>query len=186
MLEFGSSGEQQRSHARAWCRTTKSGLATRRRVSPAWPSWPPLALPDLPRRLRGARGFFFNPSLEGGFELFVLSSPSRRRSSATTASSSAIRRSLAASNSAISAGIAIPPLIQIRPPPSPTIRQPKEEPVAFRTHPRLGVTRATEQGINSREQGSQFAIAGKDQGIGSEIYSRAPTHPIASKSLRRG
>src|SRR5271163_3659263 len=119
MLEFGSSGEQQRSHARAWCRTTKSGLATRRRVSPAWPSWPPLALPDLPRRLRGARGFFFNPSLEGGFELFVLSSPSRRRNSATKASSSAIRRSLAASNSAISAGIAIPPLIQIRPPPSP-------------------------------------------------------------------
>ena len=29
------------------------------------------------------RGFFFNPSLEGGFELFVLSSPKRRRSSAT-------------------------------------------------------------------------------------------------------
>ena len=38
---------------------------------PAWPSWPPLALPDLPRRLKGARAFFFNPSLEGGFELFA-------------------------------------------------------------------------------------------------------------------
>src|SRR5271169_4047212 len=125
MLEFGSSGEQQRSHARAWCRTTKSGLATRRRVSPAWPSWPPLALPDLPRRLRGARGFFFNPSLEGGFELFVLSSPSRRRSSATKASSSAIRRSFEASNSWISGGMTIPLLIQIRRTLSPKIRQPR-------------------------------------------------------------
>src|SRR5271155_5757540 len=125
MLEFGSSGEQQRSHARAWCRTTKSGLATRRRVSPAWPSWPPLALPDLPRRLRAARGFFFNPSLEGGFELFVLSSPSRRRNSATKASSSAIRRSLAASNSWISGGMTIPLLIQIRRTLSPKIRQPR-------------------------------------------------------------
>jgi hypothetical protein len=27
------------------------------------------------------RGFFFNPSLEGGFELLELSNPSRRRSS---------------------------------------------------------------------------------------------------------
>src|SRR5277367_808005 len=125
MLEFGSSGEQQRSHARAWCRTTKSGLATRRRVSPAWPSWPPLALPDLPRRLRGARGFFFNPLLEGGFELFVLSSPSRRRSSATKASSSAIRRSFEASNSWISGGMTIPLLIQIRRTLSPKIRQPR-------------------------------------------------------------
>jgi hypothetical protein len=78
-------------------------------VSPAWPFWPPLVLPDLPRRLKGARGFFFNPSLEGGFELFVLFSPNRRRSSATNASSSAIRRSFEASNSAISAGITIPP-----------------------------------------------------------------------------
>jgi hypothetical protein len=60
---------------------------------------PPLGLPDLPRRLRGARGFFFSPSLEGGFELFVLSNPNRRSSSATKASSSAIRRSFEASNS---------------------------------------------------------------------------------------
>ena len=66
-------------------------------------------MPDLPRRLMGVRGFFFNPSLEGGFELFVLSSPNRRRSSATNASSSAIRRSFEASNSAISAGTTIPP-----------------------------------------------------------------------------
>src|SRR5271170_6056816 len=125
MLEFGSSGEQQRSHARASCRTTKSGLATCRRVSPAWPSWPPLALPDLPRRLRAARGFFFSPSLEGGLELFVLSNPNRRSSSATNASSSAIRRSFEASNSAISAGIAIPLLIQIRRTLSSRIRQPR-------------------------------------------------------------
>ena len=85
------------------------GVGDLPQVSPAWPSWPPLALPDLPRRLKGARGFFFNPSLEGGFELFVLFSPNRRRSSATNASSSAIRRSFEASNSAISAGITIPP-----------------------------------------------------------------------------
>ena len=95
-------------HTHASCGTTKSGLATCRSVSPAWPSWPPLVLPDLPRRLRGARGFFFNPSLEGGFELFVLSSPNRRRSSATKASSSAIRRSFEAINSWISGGMTIP------------------------------------------------------------------------------
>ena len=58
----------------------------------------------------GRRGFFFNPSLEGGFELFVLSSPKRRRSSATKASSSAIRRSFEANNSWISGGTTIPAL----------------------------------------------------------------------------
>ena len=93
-------------------------------MSPAWPSWPPLVLPDLPRRLRGARGFFFNPSLEGGFELFVLSSPNRRRSSATKASSSAIRRSFEANNSWISGGMTIPLLSQIRRLPSLTISLP--------------------------------------------------------------
>ena len=56
--------------AHASCGTTKSGWATCRSVSPAWPSCPPLVLPDLPRRLRGA-DFFFNPSLDGGVELFV-------------------------------------------------------------------------------------------------------------------
>ena len=45
-------------------------------------------LAGLAAQTAGARGFFFNPSLEGGFELFVLSSPNRRRSSATKASSS--------------------------------------------------------------------------------------------------
>ena len=30
-----------------------------------------IAIVEHPRRLKGARGFFFNPSLEGGFELFV-------------------------------------------------------------------------------------------------------------------
>jgi len=82
-------------------------------------------LPDLPRRLRGARGFFFNPSLEGGFELFVLSSPKRRRSSATKASSSAIRRSFEANNSWISGGMTIPLLSQIRRLPSLTISLPR-------------------------------------------------------------
>src|SRR5208282_4495813 len=81
-----------------------------------------IGLGDLPQRV--ARGFFFSPSLEGGFELFVLSSPKRRRSSATKASSSAIRRSFEANNSWISGGMTIPLLIQIRRPPSLTISLP--------------------------------------------------------------
>jgi hypothetical protein len=32
-------------------------------------------LPERPRRLPAIRGFFFNPSLEGGLELFELSCP---------------------------------------------------------------------------------------------------------------
>src|SRR5229473_255382 len=43
------------------------------------------ALPERPRRLPAIRGFFFNPSLEGGLELFELSCPSCRRRSATSA-----------------------------------------------------------------------------------------------------
>ena len=51
----------------------RSGLATCFSVPPLWPTWPPLFLPDLPRRLF-VRGGFFSPSLDGGlllFELFV-------------------------------------------------------------------------------------------------------------------
>src|ERR1700686_2769874 len=81
-------------------------------------------LAGLAAQTAGRRGFFFNPSLEGGFELFVLSSPKRRRSSATTASSSAIRRSFEANNSWISGGMTIPLLIQIRRLPSLTISLP--------------------------------------------------------------
>jgi hypothetical protein len=36
------------------------------------PFCPPLDFPERPRRLPGMRGFFFNPSLEGGFELLEL------------------------------------------------------------------------------------------------------------------
>jgi len=38
------------------------------------------------------RGFFFSPSLDGGFELVELSTPSRRRSSAFSARSAAFSR----------------------------------------------------------------------------------------------
>ena len=44
------------------------------------PFWPPLFLPDLPRRLWlrgfGVRDFLASPSLDGGLELLVLSAPS--------------------------------------------------------------------------------------------------------------
>ena len=79
----------------------------------------------------------------------VLSSPKRRRSSATKASSSAIRRSFEANNSWISGGMTIPLLIQIRRLPSLTNNQPAgisfHEPVAIRTHHRLGVTKISWQ-----------------------------------------
>src|SRR6516165_12092602 len=143
VADFGSSGKPQWPHAHASCRTTRSGSATCRNVPPSWPVWPPLALPERPRRLPGTRGFFFNPSLEGGLELFELSCPNCRRRSATSASSAAICRFSAAINSSTSAGRTIPPLIQIRPPPSRKIRHPTPIPrnrVTFRTHPGLGVT----------------------------------------------
>jgi hypothetical protein len=81
---------------------------------------PPLALPERPRRLPATRGFFFNPSLEGGLELFELSCPICRRRSATSACSAAIWRFSEAINSSTSAGRRIPPLIQILSPKSPT------------------------------------------------------------------
>ena len=40
--------------------------------SPLCPFCPPLRFPERPRRLPGTRGFFFSPSLEGGFELLEL------------------------------------------------------------------------------------------------------------------
>ena len=36
------------------------------------PFLPAAPLPERPRRLPGTRGFFFSPSLEGGFELLEL------------------------------------------------------------------------------------------------------------------
>ena len=66
-------------------------------------------LAGLTAQTKGGPRLLLQPVAQGGFELFVLFSPNRRRSSATNASSSAIRRSFEASNSAISAGITIPP-----------------------------------------------------------------------------
>lgn len=71
--------------ARPMCSITQSGSATCRNVSPLWPFCPPLALSERPRRLPATRGFFFNPSLEGGLELLELSCPNCRRRSATSA-----------------------------------------------------------------------------------------------------
>src|SRR5271165_3740388 len=113
VAHLGSSDEPQWPHAHASCRTVRSGSATCSNVPPSWPVWPPLALPERPRRLPGTRGFFFNPSLEGGLELFELSCPNCRRRSATSASSAAICRLSAAINSSTSAGRTIPPLILI-------------------------------------------------------------------------
>src|ERR1700716_1959645 len=83
-------------------------------------------LPERPRRLPAIRGFFFNPSLEGGLELFELSWPSCRRRSATSAWSTAIWRFSEAINSSTSAGRFIPPLIQILSPKSPKFLSSKE------------------------------------------------------------
>ena len=63
------------------------------------PFCPPLGLPERVRRLRKRRGFFFSPSLEGGFELLELSNPRRRRSSAFSVGSTSTS-SLSASISA--------------------------------------------------------------------------------------
>jgi len=52
--------------------------------------------------------------LEGGLELFELSKFNRRRRSATSARSAVISALSEAIKSATSAGISIPPLIQIR------------------------------------------------------------------------
>src|SRR5271166_5094535 len=75
VAHLGSSDEPQWPHAHASCRTARSGSATCSKVPPSWPVWPPLALPERPRRLPGMRGFFFNPSLEGGLELSSCPAP---------------------------------------------------------------------------------------------------------------
>jgi hypothetical protein len=66
-----------------------SGVSTWQSVSPGWPFWPPVFLPDDSRRLL-TRGGFFSPSLDGGLPLFVLFSPSRRSNSATRAKSASL------------------------------------------------------------------------------------------------
>jgi hypothetical protein len=83
---------------------------------------PAARLARLAAQALGIRGFFFNPSLEGGWELFELSCPNCRRSAATSASSAAIWRFSEAINSSTSAGTTIPPLMQIRRPSSRGIR----------------------------------------------------------------
>jgi hypothetical protein len=89
-----------------------------------WPFCPPLALPDGSRRLPAIRGFFFSPSLEGGFELVELSCPKRRFSSATSARSAAISARSAAISSSTSARRIIPALTHIQTPASQSIRNP--------------------------------------------------------------
>ena len=63
------------------------------------------------RKLPRMRGLFFNPSLDGGFELLELSNPSRRRSSAFSARSASISRFRDAISSSTSEA-SIPPLSQ--------------------------------------------------------------------------
>ena len=155
VADFGSSGKPQWPQAHASCRTTRSGSATCRRVPPSWPVWPPLALPERPRRLPGTRGFFFNPSLEGGLELLELSCPNCLRSSANSASSAAIWRLSEAINSSTSAGRTIPPLISDSPPAVSKNRTSKDlfrPTVTFRTYPRLGVTENSNSQAGARLQ----------------------------------
>ena len=106
----------------------------------SWPFWPPLGLPERERRLRATRGFFFNPSLDGGLELFELSRPNRRRSSATSARRDDISALSEAINSSTSAGSVISPLIQIRASLSSQSRRPKRisPNCGFSDSPRLG------------------------------------------------
>src|SRR5271157_703187 len=66
-----------------------SGVSVRRNVSPGWPFWPPVFLPDGSRRLLTRRGFF-SPSLDGGLPLLLLFRPRRRSSSATRAKSTCL------------------------------------------------------------------------------------------------
>src|SRR5271166_806438 len=66
VAHLGSSDEPQWPHAHASCRTARSGSATCSKVPPSWPVWPPLALPERPRRLPGMRGFFLQPVARRG------------------------------------------------------------------------------------------------------------------------
>ena len=142
---------QQRRHTRVVCRSIRSGASTCLSVLPLCPACPPLGLPERPRRLPGTRGFFFNPSLDGGFELVELSKSSRRRSSVTSARraplsarnasfsllSSAISRRSASISSRISEGRIIPTLTHISTQPvspNPRLGQTFRPTVANRTH----------------------------------------------------
>ena len=75
------------------------GLATCFSVPPLCPTWPPLFLSDLPRRLPAMRGGFFSPSLDGGLLLFELSLLNRRWSSAIVSRCAAFSRRNAAYSS---------------------------------------------------------------------------------------
>ncbi len=144
VADFGPRDEPQRPQTHAVCSITQSGSATCRNVAPLWPFCPPLGRPDAPRRLPGTRGFAFNPSLEGGRELFELSCPNCRRRSATSASSAAIWRFSEAINSSTSTGRTMPP-VDSDSPPAVSKDQPNKplfkSPVTFPTHPGLGVTK---------------------------------------------
>ena len=74
----------------AVCRSIRSGVSTRLSVPPVCPTCPPLVLPDFPRRLPARRGVFFNPSLDGGFELLALSFPNCPRSFPTSTRKAAL------------------------------------------------------------------------------------------------
>ena len=138
VADFGPRDEPQRPQTHAVCSITQSGSATCRNVAPLWPFCPPLGRPDAPRRLPGTRGFAFNPSLEGGRELFELSCPNCRRRSATSASSAAIWRFSEAINSSTSTGRTMPP-VDSNSPPAVSKDQPNKplfkSPVTFPTHP---------------------------------------------------
>ena len=56
------------------------------------PTWPPLFLFDLPRRLPAMRGGFFSPLLDGGLLLFELSLLNRRWSSSIVSRCAAFSR----------------------------------------------------------------------------------------------
>ena len=176
VADFGPRDEPQRPQTHAVCSITQSGSATCRNVAPLWPFCPPLGRPDAPRRLPGTRGFAFNPSLEGGRELFELSCPNCRRRSATSASSAAIWRFSEAINSSTSTGRTMPPVDSNSPPAVSTNRPRKDlfyPRVTFPTHPGLGVT--------------SLATSQCPAAVGSELYpllhhaARGPPPP-----LRRG
>jgi hypothetical protein len=139
--------------ALASCLTIRSGSATRLSVSPLWPGWPPLVLPDGSRRLVGFR----KPSLDGGFELVQLSRPRRRfksafsarkaafsrLSSATRPSTVSIRRSSLSTRLPISAGRSMPILNPNPAPPTPPNHHPAAlppSPCPFALTPSLAVT----------------------------------------------
>ena len=74
----------QSGHASSVCVTTWSAWTTCLSVVPLWPFWPPLGC--FPCSLNElVRTGFFSPSLDGGFELLLLSLFKRRFNSAISA-----------------------------------------------------------------------------------------------------